>query len=77
MGESEFIVPQIRLIGIDNNYFSFRFVDTVVGRTVLHLRVATVWLVTASGMCYCSKILTLATLALGLLTQLQAQQCGV
>jgi hypothetical protein len=41
------------------------------------LRVATVWLVTASGMCYCSNILTVATLALGLLTQLLAQQSGV
>ena len=40
-------------------------------------RVANVWMVTASGMSYCSNILTVATLGLCLLTQLLAQQCGV
>jgi len=39
-------------------------VDTVAGTTVWRLRVANVWVVTASGMCYCSKILTVATLGL-------------
>ena len=39
-------------------------VDTVAGTTVWRLRVAHVWVVTASGMCYCSNILTVATLGL-------------
>jgi len=52
-------------------------VDTVAGTTVKRLRLAYVWVVTASGMCYCSNILTLAILVLCLLTQLLAQQCGV
>jgi len=52
-------------------------VDTVAGTKVWRLRVANVWLVTACGMSYCSKILTVATLGLCLLTQLLAQQCGV
>ena len=69
--------PHIRLPGIDSGYFSFRSVDTVAGPTVWRLRVANLWLDTPSGMCYCSKILTVATLALGLLTQLLAQQSGV
>jgi len=51
--------------------------DTVAGTTVWRLRVATVWVVTASGIIYCSNILTLATLGLFLLIQLLAQQCGV
>jgi len=51
--------------------------DKVVGTTVWRLRVANVWLVTAGGMCYCINILTLDTLGLFPLTQLQAQQCGV
>jgi len=51
--------------------------DTVAGTTVWCLRVANVWVVTASGMCYCSNILIVATLVLFLLTQLLAQQCAV
>ena len=61
----------------DSDYFSFMSVDTVAGTTVWRMRVATVWVVITSGMCYCSNILTVATLGLCLLTQLQAQQCGV
>ena len=57
-GASEFLLPQIRLIAIDSDYFSFRSVDTVAAQIVCRLRVATVWLVAASGMCYCSSILT-------------------
>ena len=72
-----FFSPQIRLIAIDSGYFRFMSVDTVAGTTVWRLRVATVLLVTASGMCYCSNILTVATLGLCLLTQLLAQQSGV
>jgi len=52
-------------------------VDTIAGTTVLRLRLANVWVVTASGMCYCSNILTVATLGLCLLTHLLAQQGGV
>ena len=52
-------------------------VDTFAGTTVRRLRVANVWLVTASGMSYYSNILTVATLGLYLLSQLLAQQCGV
>jgi hypothetical protein len=52
-------------------------VDTVAGTTVWRLKVANVWLVTASGMSYYSNILTVATLGLCLFTQLLAQQCGV
>jgi len=52
-------------------------VETVAGTTLWRLRVATVWVVTASGMIYCRNILTVATLGLCLLTQLLAQQCGV
>jgi len=52
-------------------------VYTVAGTTVWRLRVANVWVVTASGMCYCSNIVTVATLGLYLLTQLLAQKCGV
>jgi len=37
-------------------------VDTVVVTRVWRLRVANVWVVTESGMCYCSNILTVATL---------------
>jgi len=51
--------------------------DTVAGTTVWRLRVANVWLVTASGMSYSSNILTVATLGLCPLIQLLAQQCGV
>ena len=43
-------------------------VDTVAGTTVLRLRLANIWVVTASGMSYCSNILTVATLALCPLT---------
>ena len=57
-GASEFPFHQIRLTGIYSVYFSFSSVDTVAGPAVWRLRVATVWLVTASGMCYCSNILT-------------------
>jgi len=52
-------------------------VDTVAGTTVWLLRVANDWVVTASGMSYCSNILTVVTLGLCLLTQLLAKQCGV
>jgi len=52
-------------------------VDTVAGTTVWRLRVANMWVVTASGMFYCSNILTVATLGLCLLSQLLEQQCGV
>jgi len=52
-------------------------VDTVAGTTGWCLKVAKIWVVTASGMCYCSNILTVATLGLCLLTYLMAQQCGV
>jgi len=45
--------------------------------TVWRFRVSNVWVVTGSGMFYCSKILTVATLGLCLLTQLLAQQGGV
>jgi len=58
MGEANFHSPQIRLIAIDSGYFSFSSVDTVADPAVWLLRVATVWLVTASEMCYCSNILT-------------------
>jgi len=51
--------------------------DTVAGTTVWRLRVANVCVVNASGICYCSNILTVATLGLCLLTQLLAQQFGV
>ena len=51
--------------------------DTVAGTKVWRLSVANFWLVIASGMSYCSKILTVATSGLCLLTQLLAQQCGV
>jgi len=52
-------------------------VETVSSTTVWRLRVANVWVVIASGMCYCNNILTVATLGLWLLTQLLAQKCGV
>jgi len=52
-------------------------VETVTGTTVWRLRVATVWVVIASVICYCSNILTVATLGLCLLKKLLAQQCGV
>jgi len=52
-------------------------VDTFAGTTVWRLRVANVWVVTASGMIYCSNFLTVATLVLCLMTQLLAQQWGV
>jgi len=52
-------------------------VDTVVGTTVWRLRVASVWVDIASGMCYCSNNLTVATLGLCPLKQLLEQQCGV
>jgi len=52
-------------------------VDTVAGTTVWRLRVANVWLVTASGMSYRNNFLTVATEGLCLLTQLLAQKCGV
>ena len=39
-------------------------VDTVPRTTVWRLRVANVWVVTASGMCYSINILTVATLGL-------------
>jgi len=52
-------------------------VDIVAGTTVWRLRVAKIWVDTASKMCYCSNILTVANLALCPLTQLLAQQCGV
>jgi len=52
-------------------------VDTDAGTTVWRLRVANVWVVTAIGMSYYSKILTVATLGICLLTRLLAQQCGV
>jgi len=53
------------------------FVDTVAGTKVWRLSVANVWVVTASGICYCSNILIVDTLGLCLLTQLLAQHCGV
>jgi len=43
-------------------------VDTVAGTTVWRLRLANVWVNNASGMIYCSNILTLATKGLFLLT---------
>ena len=52
-------------------------VDTVAGTTVWRFRLANVWVVTASGMFYCSDILTVATLGLCLLTHMMVQQCGV
>ena len=52
-------------------------VDIVAGTTVWRLRVAKIWVDTASKMCYCSKILTVATLGLCLVTQLLTQKCGV
>jgi hypothetical protein len=61
----------------DSGYFRFISVDTVAGTKVWSLRVANVCVVTASGMCSCSNILTVATLGLCPLTHLLAQQCGV
>ena len=61
----------------DSGYFRFMSVDTVAGTTVWRLRVATVWVVIPSGMCYCSNILTVATLELCPLKQLLPQHCGV
>jgi len=52
-------------------------VDTFAGTKVWRLSVAKVWVVNAIGICYCSNILTVATLGLCLLTQLLAQKCGV
>jgi len=52
-------------------------VDTVAGTIVWRLRVANVWVVTASGLCYYNNILPVATLGLCSLTHLLAQQCGV
>ena len=43
-------------------------VDTVAGTTVWRLRLANDWVVTASGMIYCSNILTVATKGLFLLS---------
>jgi len=60
-----------------SSYFRFMSVDTVAGTTVWRLRVDNVWLVSASGMCYCSNILPVATLGLCPLTHLLAQMCGV
>ena len=60
-----------------NSYFRFMPVDTVAGTTVWRLRVANIWVVTASGMSYRNNVLTVATVGLFLLTQLLAQQCGV
>ena len=48
------------------------YFDTVAGTTVWRFRVSNVWVVTASGMCYCSNILTAANLGLCTLTQLLA-----
>jgi len=52
-------------------------VDTVARITEWCLKVANIWVVTASGMSYCSNILTVATLGLCPLKQLLGQQCGV
>jgi len=52
-------------------------IDTVAGTRVWCLKVANIFVVTASGMCYCNNILTVATLGLCPLTQLLAQQRGV
>jgi len=52
-------------------------VDTFAGITVWRYRVTNVWLVNASGMCYCSNILTVAALGLCPLKQFLAQQCGI
>jgi len=52
-------------------------VDRVPGTSVWRLSVANVSVVNASGMCYCSKPLTVATLGLCLLTHLLAQISGV
>jgi len=49
-------------------------VDKVAGTTVWRLRVANVGVVIASGICYCSNILTVDTLGLCLLKHLLAQQ---
>jgi len=61
----------------DSGYFRFMPVDTVAGTTVRRLRVSNVWVVTASGMSYCSNVLTVATVGLCLLTLLLVQKCGV
>jgi len=61
----------------DSGYIRFMSFYTVGGTTVWRLRMANVWVFTASGMSYCSNILTVATLGLCLLTQLLAQKCGV
>jgi len=52
-------------------------VEPVAGTTVWRLRVAKVLVVSASGMSYCSNILTVANLGLCLMKQLLSQQCGV
>ena len=44
--------------------FRSMHVDTTAGKTVWRLRVSNDWVVTASGMSYYSKILTVATLGL-------------
>ena len=49
-------------------------VDTFAGTTVWRLIVAIDWVITASGMSYCSNILTVNTIGLCLLTQFLAQQ---
>ena len=61
----------------DSGYFRLMSVVTVAGTTVWRLKVANVRVVIASGMSYCSNILTVPTLGLCLLTKLLAQQCGV
>ena len=48
----------------DSGYFSFMPANTVAVTTVWRLRVANVWVVPASGLSYCSNILTVANLGL-------------
>ena len=51
------------------DYFRFMPVDTVAGKTVWRLRLAYVWVVTSSGIIYCSNILTVVAVGLSLLTR--------
>jgi len=60
----------------DSGYFWFMPVEIIAGKTVWRLREANVWLVTGSGMSYCSNFVAVATLVLCPLTHLLAPQCG-
>ena len=57
MGEAKLLLPKFALFELTVG--TLALVDTVTGTTEWRLRVATFWLVTVRGICYCNNILTL------------------